>query len=46
MSAVASGYAAFRGYRTWYRVAGDLRAGVPLVVLHGGPGLPVRRHVR
>jgi L-proline amide hydrolase len=38
MSAVTSGYAPFRGYRTWYRVAGDLRAGVPLVVLHGGPG--------
>jgi L-proline amide hydrolase len=38
MSAVTSGYATFRGYRTWYRVAGDLRAGVPLVVLHGGPG--------
>jgi L-proline amide hydrolase len=38
MSAVTSGYAAFRGYHTWYRVAGDLRAGVPLVVLHGGPG--------
>jgi L-proline amide hydrolase len=38
MSAVTSGYAPFRGYRTWYRVAGDLGAGVPLVVLHGGPG--------
>ena len=38
MSAVTSGYAPFRGYRTWYRVAGDLVAGVPLVVLHGGPG--------
>jgi L-proline amide hydrolase len=38
MHAATSGYAPFRGYRTWYRVAGDLRAGVPLVVLHGGPG--------
>ena len=24
--------------RTWYRVYGDLSAGTPLVVLHGGPG--------
>ena len=26
------------GRRTWYRVTGDLGAGTPLVVLHGGPG--------
>jgi proline-specific peptidase len=33
------GYVAFRGYRTWYRVAGDLSAGAtPLLALHGGPG--------
>jgi L-proline amide hydrolase len=38
MTAVTSGYAPFRGYRTWYRVTGGLGHGVPLVVLHGGPG--------
>jgi L-proline amide hydrolase len=38
------GYADFRGYRTWYRVVGDLAGGdlgggkPPLVTLHGGPG--------
>lgn len=35
----------FRGYQTWYRVTGDLDATraagkAPLVVLHGGPGIP------
>ena len=30
------GYVDFRGYRTWYRKAGD--AGIPLLALHGGPG--------
>jgi L-proline amide hydrolase len=33
------GYVDFRGYRTWYRVVGDLASGaVPLIALHGGPG--------
>jgi L-proline amide hydrolase len=33
------GYVDFRGYRTWYRIAGDRTDGaVPLVALHGGPG--------
>jgi L-proline amide hydrolase len=33
------GYVQYRGYRTWYRVAGDLASGaVPLLALHGGPG--------
>ena len=37
------GFADFDGYRTWYRVEGDLRAGerdgpAPVVLLHGGPG--------
>jgi proline-specific peptidase len=37
--AVSEGYVAYRGYRTWYRVAGDLASGaVPLLTLHGGPG--------
>ena len=31
--------AAFRGWKTWYRITGDLASGrTPLVVLHGGPG--------
>jgi proline-specific peptidase len=34
-----TGYVAFRGYRTWYSVAGDLEADSPsLLALHGGPG--------
>ncbi|RWM13320.1 MAG: alpha/beta fold hydrolase [Mesorhizobium sp.] len=33
------GHVAFRGYRTWYRIAGNLdSARLPLVVAHGGPG--------
>lgn len=40
MAAFADGYLSFRGYKTWYRTAGDLRKGVPLVLLHGGPGIP------
>jgi proline-specific peptidase len=33
------GYVDFRGYRTWYRIAGDGKSGVvPLLALHGGPG--------
>ncbi len=32
------GFVDFRGYRTWYRVVGDLQAAVPLLALHGGPG--------
>src|SRR2546430_8624715 len=36
---VSEGYADFRGYRTWYRVAGELRSGAtPLLAVHGGPG--------
>lgn len=31
----------FRGFETWYRITGDLDSGqTPLVVLHGGPGVP------
>jgi L-proline amide hydrolase len=33
------GFVDFRGYRTWYRIAGDPGSGaVPLLALHGGPG--------
>jgi len=36
---ISEGYVAFRGYRTWYRVAGELgSAATPLLALHGGPG--------
>ncbi len=36
---VREGEADFRGWKTWYRITGDLKAGkLPLVVLHGGPG--------
>jgi proline-specific peptidase len=36
---VSEGYVDFRGYRTWYRVAGELESGAtPLLALHGGPG--------
>lgn len=36
---VSEGYADFRGYRTWYRIAGELGSGAtPLMALHGGPG--------
>jgi len=37
--AVSEGYVDFRGYGTWYRVAGDLASSAtPLLALHGGPG--------
>jgi proline-specific peptidase len=33
------GFVGFRGFRTWYRVVGDLRSErTPLLALHGGPG--------
>jgi L-proline amide hydrolase len=39
---VSEGFVPFRGFRTWYRVVGDLAqpepAKLPLLVLHGGPG--------
>lgn len=36
---ISEGHAPYAGYRTWYRVTGDLRSGKPpLVVVHGGPG--------
>lgn len=39
---VTEGFIPFRGYRTWYRVAGDLSAvppgKFPILMLHGGPG--------
>jgi len=36
---ISEGYVDYLGYRTWYRVAGDLASDpVPLLALHGGPG--------
>ena len=36
---VREGYAEFRGYLTWFRVTGELKAkNSPVVILHGGPG--------
>ncbi len=35
------GHVDVRGFRTWYRVSGDLGSGrVPVILLHGGPGYP------
>ncbi|TIQ01344.1 MAG: alpha/beta fold hydrolase, partial [Mesorhizobium sp.] len=37
--ATTEGFSDYKGYRTWYRVIGDLDSGkLPLVVAHGGPG--------
>lgn len=39
MTEAKEGHVAFRGYRTWYRIAGNLDSPrLPLVVAHGGPG--------
>jgi pimeloyl-ACP methyl ester carboxylesterase len=40
MRPASGGYFSFRGYRVWYETSGDLTSGVPLVLLHGGPGIP------
>jgi L-proline amide hydrolase len=43
MATTSEGTVPFRGYRTWYRVVGELPATggrLPLLVLHGGPGFP------
>jgi proline-specific peptidase len=43
MATTSEGTVRFRGYRTWHRVVGELPAStgkLPLLVLHGGPGLP------
>ena len=38
-AAASEGFVDFRGYRTWYRIAGDRGSGAtPLLALHGGPG--------
>jgi proline-specific peptidase len=43
MATTSEGTVPFRGHRTWYRVVGELPAAsgkLPLLVLHGGPGVP------
>jgi proline-specific peptidase len=43
MARTSEGTVSFRGYRTWYRIVGDLpgrRGKLPVLVLHGGPGFP------
>jgi pimeloyl-ACP methyl ester carboxylesterase len=43
MATTSDGAVPFRGYRTWYRAVGELPAPgreLPLLVLHGGPGVP------
>ncbi len=36
---ITEGYMPFKGYQTYYRIAGDLSSPkTPLVLLHGGPG--------
>ncbi|GLV53889.1 amino acid amidase [Dictyobacter sp. S3.2.2.5] len=38
------GFIPFKGYRTWYRIVGDVNSismdSVPVLALHGGPGIP------
>ena len=39
LEASAEGAVDFRGWKTWYRITGDLASGrAPLVAAHGGPG--------
>jgi L-proline amide hydrolase len=43
MTTTREGMVAFRGYRTWYQIVGELHSvsgKLPLLVLHGGPGFP------
>ncbi|TJW31287.1 MAG: amino acid amidase, partial [Mesorhizobium sp.] len=37
--ATTEGFSDYEGYRTWYRLSGDLTSDkLPLIVAHGGPG--------
>jgi proline-specific peptidase len=43
MATTSEGTVPFRGHRTWYQAVGELPATgdkLPLLILHGGPGLP------
>ncbi len=35
---IKEGYLAVTGGRVWYRVVGDGKSSIPLLILHGGPG--------
>jgi proline-specific peptidase len=41
---ITEGFVPFRGYRTWYRIVGDVATPgpgkLPVLMLHGGPGVP------
>jgi proline-specific peptidase len=39
MNSAREGFASFRGYRTWFRVAGEGLSRPPLLCIHGGPGM-------
>jgi len=38
--AAAEGYVEVPGGRVWYQIVGPDRPGIPLLCLHGGPGMP------
>jgi pimeloyl-ACP methyl ester carboxylesterase len=38
--ATTEGYIEVPGGRVWYRIAGTDRPGIPVLCLHGGPGMP------
>ena len=38
--ATTEGYIEGPGGRVWYRIAGTDRPGIPVLCLHGGPGMP------
>jgi len=43
MTAITEGFVSFRGYRTGYRIVHeypDVESKVPLLMVHGGPGMP------
>lgn len=40
MTEPKEGYLNFKDYKTWYIVHGGDQPGVPLIVVHGGPGYP------
>ena len=46
MAPFTDGFVSFRGYKTFYQAAGDLRSRAPLVLLHGGPGIPGNSYAR
>jgi len=38
---IQEGFVDFKGYKTWYKICGDLSSdATPLLLLHGGPGYP------